>query len=440
MERFMRKAAGSVLVLLLGVVMLYAGPGSVAGDFLTMGVGAKAVSMGGAFTGLADDVSATYWNPGGLVQLGDSELMTMYNSWFEGSSQLFLGYGKKLASGAVMAGQVDYVGSGDIAGTDEFGVAAKSFSASWMAAGLSYAKMLGDNTGAGVNLKLVNETIVDVSGSGYMIDGGILYGASEKMNLGLSIDNLGSGIQYAGDKSATAVPLIIRGGLSYLAGESLVCSLDVAKISSNKQMGYGVGAEYKMGTIGLRLGANSAEGVMTPSFGVGIKAGSVNFDICGNMNSELGSTYNVAFIGRFGNEGGRLVSGGGEVSQPVSRKAKVSSKGGNSLEAQLDAAIAAEDYAKAEQIKAKIKARDNAPAVKSGGDLEAQLQSAIAAEDYQKASEIKAKIAARDSAGGGDNSAEINKLTKEMNDAIAAEDYQKAGELKAKIKTLQGGQ
>lgn len=38
------------------------------------GVGAKANAMGGAFIGLADDASAVFWNPAGLVQLEGSTL------------------------------------------------------------------------------------------------------------------------------------------------------------------------------------------------------------------------------------------------------------------------------------------------------------------------------------------------------------------------------
>jgi long-chain fatty acid transport protein len=40
-----------------------------AGGFEAPGVGAKALSMGGAFVGVADDWTATYWNPAGLAQL-----------------------------------------------------------------------------------------------------------------------------------------------------------------------------------------------------------------------------------------------------------------------------------------------------------------------------------------------------------------------------------
>ena len=48
-----------------------------AGLFLRMGVGARALGMGGAFTGIADDPSAAYWNPAGLGQIHNFQLEFM---------------------------------------------------------------------------------------------------------------------------------------------------------------------------------------------------------------------------------------------------------------------------------------------------------------------------------------------------------------------------
>lgn len=44
------------------------------GTDLGMGTGARAIGLGGAFTALADDVSASYWNPAGLATLKASEI------------------------------------------------------------------------------------------------------------------------------------------------------------------------------------------------------------------------------------------------------------------------------------------------------------------------------------------------------------------------------
>jgi long-chain fatty acid transport protein len=48
-----------------------------AGGFALSGIGSRAISMGGAFRGLADDWSAAYWNPAGLTQFEGSQLNAM---------------------------------------------------------------------------------------------------------------------------------------------------------------------------------------------------------------------------------------------------------------------------------------------------------------------------------------------------------------------------
>jgi len=46
---------------------------TVNGSDLGMGVGARAIGMGGAYTAVANDPSATFWNPAGLTLLESSQ-------------------------------------------------------------------------------------------------------------------------------------------------------------------------------------------------------------------------------------------------------------------------------------------------------------------------------------------------------------------------------
>ena len=67
----------SLLALVFLGLMLASAPLVQAGGFALSGVGSKAIGMGGAFRGLADDWSAAYWNPAGLAQLEKSEINGM---------------------------------------------------------------------------------------------------------------------------------------------------------------------------------------------------------------------------------------------------------------------------------------------------------------------------------------------------------------------------
>lgn len=55
-----------------------------ASDFLSIGVGARGLSMGGAFSAVADDITALYWNPAGLHQLQNPQIHFMHSERFAG--------------------------------------------------------------------------------------------------------------------------------------------------------------------------------------------------------------------------------------------------------------------------------------------------------------------------------------------------------------------
>ncbi len=52
-----------------------------AAPFLQIGVGSRAIGMGGAFVATANDASAMYWNPAGLGKLNSAELIFVHTNW-----------------------------------------------------------------------------------------------------------------------------------------------------------------------------------------------------------------------------------------------------------------------------------------------------------------------------------------------------------------------
>ena len=59
-----------------------AGAAKFAGAFMEDGGGARALGMGGAFTAVADDPSAAFWNPAGLSGRVGRELLLMHSDRF----------------------------------------------------------------------------------------------------------------------------------------------------------------------------------------------------------------------------------------------------------------------------------------------------------------------------------------------------------------------
>ncbi|MBN1423335.1 PorV/PorQ family protein [Candidatus Fermentibacteria bacterium] len=69
-------------------------------QFLKIGVGARALGFGGAFTAIADDASALYWNPAGIVMVGRAAVAS-YTDWPVDLSHRFVGVAIPFGANAV---------------------------------------------------------------------------------------------------------------------------------------------------------------------------------------------------------------------------------------------------------------------------------------------------------------------------------------------------
>lgn len=73
-------------------------------EFLAIGVGARALGMGSAYTGVVDDVTGGYWNPAGILGVkGDLQVGVMHSEYFAGIAKYdYIGIAKPIDSSSTI--------------------------------------------------------------------------------------------------------------------------------------------------------------------------------------------------------------------------------------------------------------------------------------------------------------------------------------------------
>ncbi|MBD3289658.1 hypothetical protein GF337_12705, partial [candidate division KSB1 bacterium] len=78
----MRKTIIVFILISLFLPMHASAQYSTGANFLKIGIGPRQMGMGGAFTGVGDDLYTIYWNPAGLGNVRNWEVSAMYNKYF----------------------------------------------------------------------------------------------------------------------------------------------------------------------------------------------------------------------------------------------------------------------------------------------------------------------------------------------------------------------
>jgi hypothetical protein len=176
-------------------------------NFLEIGVGARGVAMAGAYAGIAEGVTALYWNPAGAAEIeGPSAAFAIADLYEDaGITHSFVGGVLPLGGAGVFGIALSQLSSGDMQRTTEafpdggdptFG---STFAYTATSAGLYYARRLTDRLSLGIGLKFASEGIDDAKANYVGIDVGTkfrtgLYGT----HIAASLSNLGTSGRYQG--------------------------------------------------------------------------------------------------------------------------------------------------------------------------------------------------------------------------------------------------
>jgi len=262
------------------------GPGTTTASFLKIGIGARAAAMGEAFTALASDGTALYWNPAGLTQAKTKEISATYNSWLEEIKQGYLSYIFPSSRGGVGLG-INYVDMGGLEGRDEQGNPTGSFTASDTHIFLGYAKRL-KNSSWGMTVGWLQDTIKEDKKNTFLANIGFLHPVSDRLSLGVVAQNIGS------ELGSDPLPLTLKLGAAARL-KQLTLALDIAGPQDN-EVYYCLGAEWSLrNRLALRAGYKTNQDVGEGwSAGLGFKFSRRGLDYAYVPYGDLGITHRIS--------------------------------------------------------------------------------------------------------------------------------------------------
>lgn len=229
-------------------------------QFLKVGVSARGNSMGDAFTAVADDASALYYNPGGLIQLGRSESIFSLFNFPAGLRFVYLGAAVPVEelSGVVGIQLTSLSTDAMIETTPEMPLGTgRTFTASDVALGLTYCQRLTDKFSVGGTAKYLNEKLADKSAVGWSADVGTFYTTGwQDINIGMVIKNFGADMNF--EDGPFPLPITFEFGASMIALQrpdyTLLVAGEFLHPNDNVEF-YHLGAELTAANMfSLRLG------------------------------------------------------------------------------------------------------------------------------------------------------------------------------------------
>ena len=298
-----------ILFIFTGSLSIYAaGKGTSGAAFLKIGRGVRAIGMGGAFCAVADDASTIYWNPAGLTNTSDKEIVAAYTRWFADITQVFLGYVHPLSEKNALGAGLLYLGATDTK-RDEWGEDMGSFGITEMAPTIGYAHKFGNGISIGGSVKYIYQKLEDEVAGGFAFDIGGLYKTSiENLTLGVSIQNIGAEIKFIGE--GDALPRNIKLGIAYKGSysesishstQNFTLALDT-NLPSDGEMYVCIGGEYWVANIiALRVGyrtgpADEGSGVTA---GAGLRIERILLDYAFVPYGDLGNTHRISLGMKF---------------------------------------------------------------------------------------------------------------------------------------------
>jgi hypothetical protein len=297
-----RERLMAIAVFVLSASQVWAGAGTEGTSFLEIPVGAGPAAMGSAYTALATDAYAPTWNPGGLGWAGSPQMTAEYLSYVESIHYGYTSFAYPLRPGTGIGASVQYLGTGSMEATEVGGASLGTFSSHFAAYSLAYGQTLTDRLSLGVTGKFIEAKISDVGATGYAVDLGGLYRIVSQITLAATVNNLGRGLDFLGERDALPLAFHFAAAYAPTARWSGVAEGVFAKMD---QTSFRVGGQWRpVEPFSLRAGYRTdtlkeLSALAGLSTGFGVHFWDQEFAYAWVPMSDLGQTHYVSLVIRF---------------------------------------------------------------------------------------------------------------------------------------------
>ena len=263
---------------------------------LASGAGARADGMGGAFTSVADDASAVYWNPAGLSGIKNIKVSAAFDKWLMDSFYQNIMAAFPMGPG-VIGFDVFYMSYGSFDRVNDLGILTGGTVAPYnLSFTGAYGLSLGSELSAGLSARFAMLSLDTNSFTGLAVDLGALY-RTKSFSAGIALKNAGTGGDYY-------MPFEIKAGFSMPAlatkEHKIIIALDTGYVL--KEAPYAAaGAEYSFSKMFFARAGYKLKFTGTPegslgglTLGAGAGLGAFSVDYAFVPFGDLGATHRVA--------------------------------------------------------------------------------------------------------------------------------------------------
>ena len=300
-------------------------------SFLKIGVGARGVGMGESFVAVSNDVSALHWNPAGLTQFADDQVLVAHTEYVLDIKHEFFGGAYHLSPSDVVGVSITNLHMNEMpvtTTTQPFGTG-EYFTFGDFALGLTYARAMTEQFSFGVTAKYIQETDGLLKMRGMVVDLGTYYWTGiSSTRFAVVVSNFGGNFSPSGSitlENDTTIskfqsfspPTMFKFGIAWDPidgdGQKLTTTIELNHPNDNSE-NFHIGVEYiwhdwvafRAGTkrtIGQRLFGEDNTGASDVTFGIGLTAptsfANISFDYAYANFNMLGSAHRISLKAGF---------------------------------------------------------------------------------------------------------------------------------------------